>query len=101
METWMSAAMVVEATMLSFLMALWIAWMSLLGLFRMFPAARLNAIPIRSAAERVTGPWAGMQPRALCALPELFRCGPDRKSESPRRVRSEIRGSGGTRPCSH
>ena len=56
METWMSAAMVVEATMLSILMALWIAWMSLRGLFRMLPAARLN---------------------------------------------TTIRGSGGTRPCSH
>jgi hypothetical protein len=55
METWMSGTMVIEAAMFSFLMALWIAWMSLRGLFRMLPAIRLNAIPIRSAAERVTG----------------------------------------------
>jgi hypothetical protein len=52
MEPWMSAAMVVEATMLSFLMALWISWMSLRGLFRLLPGAKLNAIPIRAAAQR-------------------------------------------------
>jgi hypothetical protein len=52
MEPWMSAAMVVEATMLSFLMALWIAWMSLRGLFRLLPTAKLNAIPIRADVQR-------------------------------------------------
>ena len=52
MEPWMSAAMVVEATMLSFLMALWISWMSLRGLFRLLPGAKLNVIPIRAAAQR-------------------------------------------------
>lgn len=50
METWMSGAMVIEATTLSFLVALWIAWMSLRGLFRMLPATKLSAVPIRSAA---------------------------------------------------
>ena len=55
METWMSGAMLIEATMLSFLVALWIAWMSLRGLFRMLPATRLDAVPIRSAAQRRTG----------------------------------------------
>jgi hypothetical protein len=55
METWMSGAILVEATMLSFLMALWIAWMSLRGLFRMLPATRLNAVPVRSAAQLRTG----------------------------------------------
>jgi hypothetical protein len=55
METWMSGAILVEATMLSFLMALWIAWMSLRGLFRMLPATRLNAVPIRSTAHLRTG----------------------------------------------
>jgi hypothetical protein len=52
MEPWMSAAMVVEATMLSFLMALWISWMSLRGLFRLLRGGKLNAIPIRSATQR-------------------------------------------------
>jgi len=55
METWMSGAILIEATLLSFLMALWIAWMSLRGLFRMLPATRLNAVPIRSAAQLRTG----------------------------------------------
>ncbi len=55
METWMSGAILVEATMLSFLLALWIAWMSLRGLFRMLPATRTNAVPVRSAAQRGTG----------------------------------------------
>ena len=55
METWMSGVTVIEAAMLSFLMALWIAWMSLRGLFRMLPAARLEAIPFRSAAQRAPG----------------------------------------------
>jgi hypothetical protein len=40
---------------LSFLMALWIAWMSLRGLFRMLPATRLNTATIRSAARLRTG----------------------------------------------
>lgn len=52
METWMSGAMVVEATMLSFLMALWISWMSLRGLFRLLPGAKLHAIPIRADVQR-------------------------------------------------
>jgi hypothetical protein len=55
METLMSLAMLIYATILAFLAALWIAWMSLRGLFRMFTATRLNSVPIRSAALRRTG----------------------------------------------
>jgi hypothetical protein len=55
METWMSLAMLIYAMALSFLLAMWIAWMSLRGLFRMLPATRLSAVPIRSAAQRRTG----------------------------------------------
>jgi hypothetical protein len=55
METLMSVAMLIYATILAFLLALWIAWMSLRGLFRMLPATKLNAVPIRSAAQRGTG----------------------------------------------
>jgi hypothetical protein len=54
METWMSGTVMVEAGMLSFLLALWIAWMSLRGLFRLLPATKTVAIPIRSAAQPVT-----------------------------------------------
>jgi hypothetical protein len=55
METLMSVAMLIYATILTFLLALWIAWMSLRGLFRMLPATRLNAAPIRAEAHRRTG----------------------------------------------
>ena len=55
METWTSGAILIEAAMLSFLTALWIAWMTLRVLFRMLPATRLNAVPIRSAAHLRTG----------------------------------------------
>jgi hypothetical protein len=55
METLMSLAMLIYATILAFLLALWIAWMSLRGLFRMLPATRLNAVPMRSAPQRGTG----------------------------------------------
>ena len=54
MESWMSGMMLIEATMLSFLVALWITWMSLRGLFRMLPASRLTPVPVRSAAQRST-----------------------------------------------
>ncbi len=54
METWMSVAILIQAAMLSFLMALWIAWISLRGLFRMLPATSLNAVPVRSAVQRGT-----------------------------------------------
>jgi hypothetical protein len=54
METLMSVAMVIYATILAFLLALWVAWMSLRGLFRMLPARRLAAVPIQ-AAPRGTG----------------------------------------------
>jgi hypothetical protein len=40
MNAWMNGAMVIEATLTSFLFALWLAWMSLLGLFRMLPAKK-------------------------------------------------------------
>ena len=59
MESWMSGAMLIEATMLSFLVALWIAWMSLRGPFRMLPATRLEAVPVRPAAQRGLGATRG------------------------------------------
>jgi hypothetical protein len=37
METLMSGAMVVEGALLSFLLALWMAWLALSGLFRLMP----------------------------------------------------------------
>jgi len=58
METLMSLAMLVYATVLAFLAALWIAWMSLRGLFRMLPPRKLAAVPIQ-AAPRGTGTIGG------------------------------------------
>jgi hypothetical protein len=37
METFMSGAMVIEAALLSFLLALWMTWLGLRGLFRLMP----------------------------------------------------------------
>jgi hypothetical protein len=38
METLMNGAMLVEAALLSFLLALWITWLVMSGLFRLMPA---------------------------------------------------------------
>jgi hypothetical protein len=59
MDAWMNAAMLIEATMLSFLLALWIAWMSLRGLFEMLPGRRLEAAPIRPMLRQVDRAAAG------------------------------------------
>ena len=53
METFMSGAMVIEGALLSFLLALWMTWLGLRGLFRLMPVTA-NAIvqPIRLVANR-------------------------------------------------
>ena len=50
MNTWMNTAMLIEITNISFLIALWMAWMSLRGLFGILPGRRLEAVPIRPMA---------------------------------------------------
>jgi len=50
METWVGGALLIESTMLSFLLALWIAWMSLRGPFWMMPGTRVTLAPIRPPA---------------------------------------------------
>ena len=55
MESFMDAALLIEAAMLSFLLALWITWLGLRGLFRLLPGAGFDAAPIRIAARRATG----------------------------------------------
>jgi len=52
MESWLNGAMLIEATILSFFVAFWMAWMSLRGLFRMLPGAGLHAVPISAATLR-------------------------------------------------
>lgn len=58
METFMSEAMVVEGALLSFLLALWMTWMALNGLFLLMPLTGKSAaarIPQpRRATENVT-----------------------------------------------
>jgi hypothetical protein len=50
METWMGVTMLVEAALLSFLVALWGAWMGLRGLFRVIHATQMDAVPVQVAA---------------------------------------------------
>ena len=50
METFMSGAMVIEGALLSFLLALWMTWLGLTGLFRLMPAT------VRPAAPRIVKP---------------------------------------------
>jgi hypothetical protein len=52
MENFMNGAMVIEAALLSFLLALWITWMGLRGLFRLMPIMARAADPIRLVANR-------------------------------------------------
>ena len=55
MESYMGVAMLIEVTFLSFLLALWLAWQGLRGLFRLLPVASRNASPIRLAANQRAG----------------------------------------------
>ena len=55
METFMSGAMVIEGMLLSFLLALWMSWLGLQGLFRLMPATSCNAASIRFFANRQEG----------------------------------------------
>ena len=57
METFTSRAMeVVAAALLSFLLALWVTWLGLRGLFHLLPVNTRIVRPIRSAANR-QGIW--------------------------------------------
>jgi hypothetical protein len=50
MQALMGGVMLIEATLLSFLLALWLSWMVLRGLFRMMPLSpRHQAAPARPA----------------------------------------------------
>jgi len=57
METFMNGAMVIEGGLLSFLLALWMTWVALGGLFRMLPSTSAPAAgrviqPIQLMASR-------------------------------------------------
>ena len=55
METFMDGATLIEATLLSFLLALWITRLGLRGLFRLMSATRPDAASIRLAVRRAAG----------------------------------------------
>ena len=50
METFMSAVMVIEAGLLSSLLALWMTWLALRGLFELMPTANRQEQPYRLQA---------------------------------------------------
>ena len=52
METFMSGAMVIEGAILSFLLALWMTWLGLRGLFWLMPVTTQIAQPIRFVANQ-------------------------------------------------
>jgi hypothetical protein len=52
METFMSGAMVIEGALLSFLLALWMTWLALRGLFWLMPATSQIVQPIRFVANQ-------------------------------------------------
>jgi hypothetical protein len=47
MESFVGGAILIEAGFLSFLLALWITWMGLNGVFRLLPATSRKASSIR------------------------------------------------------
>ena len=55
MDTFMSEAIIVEATLISVLVALWLTWLLMQGLFRLMPATAPSSVnpparPIRLVA---------------------------------------------------
>jgi hypothetical protein len=55
MESFMNGTMLVEATLLSFLLALWMTWLGLNGLFRLLPVTSPNAASIKFVANQRAG----------------------------------------------
>ena len=52
METFLNGAIVIEAALLSFLLALWMTWLGLHGLFRLMPGTARIVQPVRLVANR-------------------------------------------------
>jgi len=50
MESLMNGALLIETTLLSFLLALWMTWLGLSGLLRMLPATNHNPAEIKFVA---------------------------------------------------
>ena len=47
MQNFMNLAVLIESTLVSFLVALCVAWMGLRGLFQLLPGAKLQGAPVR------------------------------------------------------
>jgi hypothetical protein len=52
METFINGAMVIDVAVISVLVALWMTWMGLRGLFSLMPVTAQAAKPTRFAADR-------------------------------------------------
>jgi hypothetical protein len=52
MRSFMSATFLVEVVFLSFLLALWLTWLGLRGLFRLLPATSRSVAPVRYVSNR-------------------------------------------------
>jgi hypothetical protein len=52
MEMFMGEAMMIEAALLSFLLALWISWLGMCGLFRLMPARTSSIAPVGFVSNR-------------------------------------------------
>jgi len=52
MESLMNGALLIETTLLSFLLALWMTWLGLSGLLRLLPATSHNAAPVKFVANQ-------------------------------------------------
>jgi hypothetical protein len=55
METFLNGAIVIEAALLSFLLALCMTWLGLHGLFQLMPATAKIVQPVRLVASREIG----------------------------------------------
>jgi hypothetical protein len=63
MQNWMEVAIVVETTLIAFLLSLWLAAMALRGLFHMMPIARVQAQPAASGAHKTQSGHRRTAPR--------------------------------------
>jgi hypothetical protein len=52
METFMNGTIVIQAALLSCLLAVWMTWLGLRGLFRLMPVTAQVAKPTRFVADR-------------------------------------------------
>jgi hypothetical protein len=55
MESFMNGTLLIETILLSFLLALWMTWLGLSGLFRLLPATRPHAAPVKFVANQRAG----------------------------------------------